>query len=215
MPRNYTTQSKIDADFQNYDDDTLNRQEYLRIANASSKKDISKEALVFVPPSYSLVRLDIDETHFEVALICDADQSLVYYIKALVWSDIFLKGKPVTQTLIWRTNNVIHKRVTSGVTEDIFFNYLIEYYNIVASDANHTTEGRNFWIRQMGAALLRELYVYRYDLLESSLVRVLDHAIVRNNSIDMWGDAQRYENILAVISKCELPSLQPAADNLT
>lgn len=206
MPRNYTAQSKIDADFKNYNDDTLNRHEYLKIANLSSKKDISKEAQVFFPPSYSLVRLDIDETHFQIALVCDADQSVVYFIKALIWSDIFLNGKPVTQTLIWRTNNVIHKRVTSGVTEDIFFNYLIQYYNIIASDANHTIEGRNFWIRQMGMALLKGLYVYRYDLLESSLVQVLDHSVVRNNSIDMWGDTQEYETILAVISKLELPS---------
>lgn len=204
MPRNYTAQSKIDADFRQYDDDDLNRQEFLRIS-AASTQDISQAALVFVPPSYRLVRLDIDETHFEIALICEADQSIAYYIKALIWLDILLNGKPVTQTLIWRTNNVAHQRVTSGMSEDVFFNYLVKIYNIVASDANHTMEGKNFWVRQMGMALFRGLYVYRYDLLESSLIRVLDHAIIRNNSIDLWGDAPKYEMILAVISQNELP----------
>jgi len=36
-------------------------------------------------------------------------------------------------------------------------------------------------------------------------MRVLDHAVVRNNSIDLWGDAPKYEYILAVIAKSELP----------
>ena len=205
MPRNYTVQSKIDADFSSYDDAALNQQEFLRIHGTTAAQDIAKQALVVLPPSYRLLRLDIDETHFEIALICDADQSLVYYVRAVIWPDVMLEGKPVTQTLVWRTNDVAHKRVTSGVTEDVFFNYLVEQYNIVASDANHTTEGKNFWIRQLGMAMFRGLFVYRYDLLESNLTRVLDHAVVRNNSIDLWGDAPKYEYILAVIAKSELP----------
>lgn len=47
--------------------------------------------------------------------------------------------------------------------------------------------------------------MYRYDLLELVLTPVLDHAVVRNNSIDLWRDALKYEHILVVISKSELP----------
>lgn len=203
MPRNYTDQNKIDIELGWLNVESENKAKYLLLTD-SKLSDVAAKAKVALPPGYRLVRSEGKAEKFTIALLCDTTSEIVYYINCTVWEEITLNSKPVTQTILWRTNDVVHRRVTSGVTEDIFRNYLLETYNIVASDNAQTQEGRDFWIRQLGYALQYDEFVYRYDLINSNLCRILDHATIRDNSCDLWGDEEEYQGILALISKEEL-----------
>lgn len=200
MPRNSTDQAKIDADFGWLSNDIENRAKYTEICRAELV-EIAGRAKVSLPPGYRLVRHTLNTTKFQIALLCDTSDEIVYFINCAVWQDITLNAKPVTQILLWRTNVVTHRRVTSGITEDIFRHYLLEQYHIIASDSCQTKEGRDFWVRQMGYALAFGEYVYRFDRINCELLQITDHAKIRDNSCDLWGDDLAYENILAVIAQ--------------
>lgn len=206
MPRNYTDQSKIDTDFNWLNNDVENQANYSTICNRELS-EISAQAKLSLPPGYRLVLSQSDTTHFQIALLCDTSKEIVYFIKCAVWEDISFNAKPVTQILLWRTSVVSHRKVTSGIAESIFRDYLLKKYNIVASDSCQTREGRDFWVRQLGYALEFGEYVYRFDRLSCELVQLNDHGKIRDNSCDLWGDGAAYENILAVISIDQLRHL--------
>lgn len=202
MPRNYTTQKKIDIDFGWLKDVKKNKEHYANICQFELE-DVGAKALLMLPPGYRLVKWskeDVDNSFF-LALLCDTSGEVTYYIDCAVWEDISLDCKPVTQVLLWRTTLVAHQVVTSGLALHIFRNYLLEHYNVIASDSSHTTQGRDFWERQLGYALAYKEYVYRYNRMTGSLTQITDPEVIVNNSCDLWGDDETYENILAIISK--------------
>lgn len=201
MPRNYTTQKKIDIDFSWMNDDSDNTARY-ELTCAAVIEDVTSKASLTLPPGYRLVRQEKEDSDsFEIYLLCDTSKEVVYYIECNVLEDINFDRKPVTQVLLWRTLVVDHRAVTSEIPEKIFRNYLLESYNVIASDTHHTAEGRTFWTRQLGYALQYGEFVYRYDRMSGALLQLTDHAVIRTNSCDLWGDEQHYENILAIISK--------------
>ncbi|WP_413113403.1 hypothetical protein [Thaumasiovibrio sp. DFM-14] len=205
MPRNYNDQTKITVDFGWLDNIQENTAKFSELKTAGfDASSIASKAKIILAPGYQMVRSDIDDMAFELALLCESTKEVVYYIKCQVWGDVYLNAKPITQVLLWRTSNVVHRRITSGLAEDIFRGYLLDEYNIVASDSCQTREGRDFWVRQLGYALQFGEFVYRFDRLNCELLQITDHATVRDNSCDLWGDEQEYENILAMISKDEI-----------
>jgi len=200
MPRNYYDQAKISEDFGWLDNAGQNSQAYQELAD-QELVDVASDAKLPLTPGYRLLRSDINSDTFALVMLCDTTQEIVYFIRCQIWDDVVLNDRPVTQVLLWRTNVVSHRRVTSGIAEDIFRNYLLESYNIIASDSCQTREGRDFWVRQIGYALAFNEFVYRYHRVSCKLTPITDHAVVRDNSCDLWGDSQDYENVLAVISK--------------
>ncbi|MBE0506749.1 MAG: hypothetical protein IBX50_08515 [Marinospirillum sp.] len=207
MPRNYVSQQKIDQDFGWLNNQQQNAALYADLASRESMEDVAHVAKIILTPGYRLVRVDEsegDEQHFSIALLCDTASEVVYLVKCNIWTDVVLKGRPLTQVLVWRTGLVKHRRVTSGFAEDIFRNYLLDHYSIIASDSCQTREGRDFWVRQMGYALEFGECVYRYDLMAGQLQSITDPAVIVSNSCDLWGDDVRYEHILAVITKIPL-----------
>lgn len=207
MPRNYNDQNKISVDFGWLDNTAENKAKYSALLELDLS-DVSATAKVALPPTYRLVRADIDTESFEIALLSDSTNEIVYYIRCKLWEDVYLNNKPITQVMLWRTSNVSHRRITSGITEDVFRNYLLDEYNIIASDSCQTREGRDFWVRQLGYALQFGEYVYRYDRLACELLQISDHAVIRDNSCDLWGDEVEYENILALISKDQIDAVK-------
>ncbi|NOH82862.1 hypothetical protein F0249_03490 [Vibrio sp. 03-59-1] len=203
MPRNYNDQMKIDHDFGWLYDEKLNREKYHEILK-SDPQDITQQAKIMFPPTYQLVRVELEDEGFQVAVLCGATEEVVYYIKCRVWEDVVLDEKPVTQVLLWRTNLVEHVAATQGIAANIFRNYLLDQYNIIASDSCQTREGRDFWVRQLGYAIAFQEYVYRFHRVDCSLIRLEDPRAIASNACDLWGDDQDYENVLAIISKNEI-----------
>ncbi|MCV6587499.1 MAG: hypothetical protein OIF57_00530 [Marinobacterium sp.] len=201
MPRNYTDSTKINTEFGHLDNQERNTETYTRLT-AGEFQDVAAETKMVFPSGYQLIRVAGNTNDdFEVALVCDTDQSVCYYIKAKIWDDKELGGRPVTQVLLWRTSDVTHNDVTHELTKNVFFEYLLNRYNLVVSDNCQTGDGRRFWTTQMGFALKFGHRVYRYEWETGKTQEITDHAVVRDNSIDLWGDDESYEKILAVISK--------------
>lgn len=201
MPRNYTLQDKIDQEFGFLINDQQNHEHYISIISNSDREKINAKVGIVLPVNYELARIELDDDGFALVLLDHSTKRIAYYVKAQVWQDIVLNEMPVTQVLLWRTNDVIHHAVTTGLANAVFFGYLLEKYNVVASDSHQTIEGRDFWIRQTGFALAYGLNVYRYHRIECELCKIVDHATIRDNSCDLWGDSEDYMNILAIISK--------------
>ena len=200
MPRNYTTQDKIDQEFGFLVTDKDNHEHYGKLLQ-KERKDIRTQVRVVLPESYELARFEFDGGNFAIVLLDHSSERIAYYVKANVWEDVVLNASPVTQVLLWRTNDVTHEAVTTGLARQIFFTYLLESYNVVASDSHQTAEGREFWIRQTGFALSTGSHVYRYHRINCDLFEITDHAVIRDNSCDLWGDDEDYSNVLAIISK--------------
>lgn len=203
MPRNYTDENKIQAELGWLNNQEKNAELFNEIVEDKSMQVIAGLKSTF-PPGYRLVRRDIDERVFTIALINDNEEEVVYFIRAEVWEEKALAVKPATQVILWRTPQVKYRPITSGITEIIFRDYLLERYNIVASDGSHTLPGKEFWVRQLGYALEFNEYVYRYDLIKCELLRITDHRVIIENTCDLWGNDVAYESILALISKTEL-----------
>ncbi|HIF9347093.1 TPA: hypothetical protein ACX6RX_003204 [Photobacterium damselae] len=203
MPRNYTLQDKIDQEFNFLIHDEKNHDQYMSILS-KDRAVINADVGVVLSPNYELVRVELNDDSFALVLLDHSSKRIAYYVKARVWEDVVLNEKPVTQVLLWRTNDVVHHTATTGLAKEIFFSYLLEKYNVVASDSHQTIEGRDFWIRQTGFALAYNMYVYRYHRIECELKRITDHAVIRDNSCDLWGDEEDYVNVLAIISKQEI-----------
>lgn len=203
MPRNYNDQAKIDHDFGWLDDEAQNRDKYSAILKAEYE-DITAEAKIMFPPTYRLVRVELEDDDFQVVLLCDSTEEIVYYIKCRVWEDVVLAEKPVTQVMLWRTKLAQHLAATQGIAANVFRNYLLEKYNVIASDSCQTREGRDFWVRQLGYALAFQEYVYRYHRIDCTLQRLEDPRKIANNAYDLWGDDEDYENVLAVISQSQI-----------
>ena len=112
MPRNYKNQSKIDEDFGWLNNVAKNRDKYTEIDNNTNLLDIAAQAKFNLPPGYCLVYCALDKLRFQIALLCDTSSEIVYFIECVIWEEICLNAKPVTQVLLWRTSVVSHRSVT-------------------------------------------------------------------------------------------------------
>lgn len=171
-----------------------------------SGNDISSELTINIPDGYILNRTETSDKTFIIALLSKHTESVVYYISCTMLSDINLPNEPVTQVALWRTSNPQHKNATHDIATNVFNDYLLVKYNITASDANHTTEGRDFWVRQTAIAIEKSNHVYRYDQMNSVLDEITDHEVIAtdNDTNWIWGNEPRYATILLIISKHEI-----------
>lgn len=189
----YTQCSEINS-FEWLDDVSTNKVEYQSLTHNQGF------GISFSPANYRMVRTETVDNSFTIALLCDEDKRVLYYIKCEIWSDVVLKAKPVTQVKLWRTSNSKYQTITSGLPAKIF-NMLLTEFNVVASDGVHTYSGRRFWQQELSRAINNGLFVYRYDLMKSELQPIIEADQVTSKSMDLWGSDEKYMTILAVISK--------------
>lgn len=171
--------------------------------------EIHAEARCIMAVGYRLLRIDSrdgpDQDTFEIALVNDVIKAVAYYNKVVVAPLIDLHCRPATQNLVWRSTDAQHAPVLRDVAQNVFFNYVLEHYDVILSDNHHTGEGKHFWQRQMSLALAYDMHVYYYQMLTATLTAIPDQAALSALEDELWGtdDAQEYH--LALISKVELP----------
>ncbi|KAA1187285.1 hypothetical protein [Photorhabdus heterorhabditis] len=210
MPRYSENIEKITNDFSWLNEPELNCALY-SIFDSSGTDIVQDVNELILPPGYRLVRvdsrldLDIDEPHFELALLSDDAKEVVYYNKVIVMNDLVLNCSPASQTLVWRTKKPKHKAALSDLAAKIFFHYLIKTYDVVASNVNQIIDDISFWQARMYEALQFGLYVYGYDVMTCELRNILTEDDVGKEQSWLWGDAEYYMDRLAIISKIKLP----------
>ena len=200
MPYQLTEQKEIRKEFEFLRLRNPNREKYISLSSNSIILDHVHKG-IHLPSSYRLVRHKIKEDQFELAVLCDLSQSVVYYIKCNVWHDVHLGNYPVTQVLLWRSNDEIHIDATTGLARAVFKRYLLKLYGMIASDSMQTGQGQQFWEAQISSALRSGNYVYRYDRLTGDLTPIVSYDGVLDYSCDLWGDdKEKYEHVLALVS---------------
>ncbi|MDX7991929.1 hypothetical protein FE394_06015 [Xenorhabdus sp. Reich] len=209
MPFHLENIDKVAADFSHLNESVRNQALY-NILNLSAHEIVKDVDELILSPGYRLVRVDsrlnLNRTHFELALLCDITDEVVYYNKVIVTNDVELNCRPVSQVLIWRTRKPQHKSALTDLASKIFFHYLIKSYDVVASDINQTTEGMSFWQARMYEALHYGLYVYGYDVMSADMIQISNENDVGNYQSWLWGSSEHYMNRLAIISKIRLPN---------
>jgi len=212
MPKLLLNQRKISQDFARLTKREANAALYHAINCHPGKVDISGEAKHSLPPGYRLLRVDGRELRedegetFEIALLNDITEQVAYYNQVVVTQIVDLNCRPATQMLVWRSPDQQHGSVLRDLASNVFFNYILERYDVIVSDNSHTGDGQFFWQRQMSMALARGLYVYFYRMLEAKLERILDQEALGELSEALWSEDDPYEYHLAIISRVELPA---------
>ena len=209
MPQQLLVPAKVTEVFAHLNETPDNRALYSELVNGS---DVTEEVKgVSLAPGYRVVRIDdrkkgeIPQAHFELALINDITEEVVYYNRVIIQPDSFLNCRPVTQILVWRTQKPKHRAVLHDFAGIIFMNYLLERYDIIVSDRNQTHEGMSFWQARMYDALSSGLHLYAYDMMTCELREMKDELELEKGETWLWGDAENYQNRLAIISKHRLP----------
>ncbi len=72
-------------------------------------------------------------------------QEVVYYNRVIIQPDVVLNCRPVTQILVWRILKREHRAVLRDLAGKVFFDYLLESYNVIVSDMNQIHDGISFW----------------------------------------------------------------------
>jgi hypothetical protein len=181
---------------------------YQRIATAENLTEISAAARHTLPPGYRLLRIDAltpDVHEFDVALLNDVEKSVVYFNRVMVSSIHDLNCRPATQMLVWRSQADAHKLVLRDLAQDVFFNYILERYDVILSDNHQTNEGKFFWQRLMSRALALDLKVYYYQMMDATLDPINDQEALNELEDKLWSEEDGQEYHLALISKVELP----------
>lgn len=210
MPRLLVKPSDIREAFAHLTRTADNAEMYKALSSAERVMDISQEAKCLLAPGYRLIRVDhrkvMNGDQFEIALLNEIEQSVVYYNKVVIAPIIDLNCRPATQNLVWRSANAQHSAVLRDVAQKVFFNYILENYDVILSDNNQTGEGKYFWQRQMSTALALGMHVYYYQMLSAHLQPILTQEALNDLEDQLWSEAQVHEHHLALISKVALPA---------
>ncbi len=106
MPLHLENIDKIAADFTHLNESKRNSALYDALEPLAYEivKDVDE---LILSPGYRFIRidnrLDLNKTHFELALLCDITHEVVYYNKVIITNDVELNCRPVSQVLLWRT----------------------------------------------------------------------------------------------------------------
>lgn len=215
MPKLLLNERKINQDFAKLTKRDANKSLYDAMTTTAPSvlvTPIERAAKHTLAPGYRLVRVDGREPEingfptFEIALLNDITQQVVYYNHVIITQVSDLNCRPASQMMVWRSSDQKHEAVLNNLANNVFFNYILERYDVILSDSSHTGQGQFFWKRQMSSALARGLYVYFYRMLEAQLEPILNQEALDELDESLWGEDDRYSHHLAIISRINLPT---------
>ncbi|MBC3348389.1 hypothetical protein HU811_17270 [Pseudomonas sp. SWRI196] len=219
MPRLIVKDSEVVKIFAHLMVREENARLYDSLVVAEAVSDISADAQCILAPGYRLLRINHrvrpSSDRFEIALVNDLLKSVVYYNQVVISNIVDLNCRPATQNLVWRSADSRHSAVLRDVAQKVFFNYILNRYDVILSDNQQTGEGKFFWQRQMSNALALGLHVYYYQMLTASLIDVPDQDALDSLSDQLWSESDDQQYHLALISKIALPagvSLSPVEE---
>lgn len=210
MPRLLVKTSDIREAFAHLMRTADNAALYAALTGAERVADISAEAKCVMAPGYRLIRVDHRKRpngdEFEIALVNDVESSVVYYNKVMISIITDLKCRPATQNLVWRSSNAQHGAVLRDVAQKVFFNYILDKYDVILSDNQQTGEGKFFWQRMMSSALAFGMNVYYYQMMNAQLQPIPNQDALNDLEDQLWSEEEDQQYHLALISKVALPA---------
>lgn len=94
----------------------------------------------------------------EIVWIDKIEQTIEYYVE---FKNLRIKGikDSLTQTKVWRSLDL----PKSGFASTVFFDILFTKHDVIVSDSDQTTDGRDFWKRQLAIGHSNGYFVGLYD----------------------------------------------------
>lgn len=210
MPKLLANVAEAAREFAHLDEQERNSALYALLDASPAPENLAASVAHPLPPGYRLLRIDgrlppSDLDRFEIALLCDTDQSVVYYNRVIIQAHIDLNCRPATQSLVWRTTRYAHGGVLRDLASRVFFDYILANFDVIMSDSQQTIDGHNFWRRKLSESLARQLHVYHFRFMTGKLEGIPDEAALENACRELWGETTQHEDYLAIISRHALP----------
>ena len=180
-----------------FEDLTINKTE---LAHVMSLQQIKK---VSVKNGYTLYNAhNPDENdHFYVATD-NITHHMIYYC---LYREVGMPQElspAVTQTILWRyirksrdkySGTMISPNTrTSGLPEEVIFDFLLKNYTSLVCDARQSKAGRDFWKKLMAIAASRDFNVYYANLDTDSNFDKFDPS---NENIQQWIESKNAWNV--------------------
>jgi hypothetical protein len=113
---------------------------------------------IITNPDYELFRTGSWESGGYIILINKVEGYIAYFVNFLKTDLSQLKISPVVQVAVWR--NFMDLEVV-GITKKIFFDLLLNKFDSILCDQEHTLSGRRFWLGVLAqSAKLRKHIAY-------------------------------------------------------
>ena len=180
-----------------------NGEEYTRL-NVVEGDNIGYAVGFEAPANFELKLMPQPQTgiELEIALLDHYRQRVVYFNRVEVVSDLPVEHeKPVAQVMIWREKGS-QGSIAHGLVQKVFFNLLVQQYNVVVSDSEQTREGRGMWQGLLKDAVDRpDLEAQTLDMASGEQTPLHNEQDLYNASNWLWGDKEIHRNRLGLIQK--------------
>lgn len=114
-------------------------------------------------------------------------------------------GPAAQQVAVWRDP---FEKISRGVTERIFFDYLLQNYHTVITDSMQTPDGERFWEYRIGDAFDRTgVYVYYVSFIApKEIIEIKNDQQLRDiaNNKQIWGEAHANQARRIIITTKQL-----------
>lgn len=100
-----------------------------------------------LPVGYRLLKSLYGE-EYRIVTTDEGQPYTAYAVKLQFQNEITFPHGAATQVMVWRTPRTVHQPVISGFPQ-LFFQWLLNEYDIVVSDSEQTGDGQRFWLRMI------------------------------------------------------------------
>ncbi|MET4759553.1 hypothetical protein [Endozoicomonas sp. NE40] len=190
--------------FEHLYDPEQNHEEYQRINALTGENLLSHVAFKLTSQHHELKLVRAPECQYELLIaLLDHESETILYSNTIdkVELDIPNDGRPVRQIMIWRDIETNAGDDSHGLVETVFFDFLIEQYNIVVSDSEQTREGRRMWRKLISMAISKGLEAGRIDQTKHSYDLIRNRSELNEAAKWLWGEDDIHRDRLAVIMK--------------
>lgn len=182
---------------------------YTLLTAADGVREINELAGLKADPRYRLVRVDRRlgpaKNEFEIALVDDIEMSVAFYDKVTLVCVPGVSSRLLARNSIWRSASSRHSLALRDISQQVFFNYIVQHYDIFLA-ADTMTDGGNFnWHRQVSRAIEKGLYAFVYDPATKALQSIPTQRALNDLQDLAWSDSN-HEALRAVISLSPLAS---------
>jgi len=190
--------------FAHLSDPVQNQAEYARLDKQESR-EIGGALGVVLPEGYELRVIEHLNEHTELEFfVVNRKTKRVALFNRIEKTDIHLQGmntKPVKQAMIWRQNLGEDGKATRDVVETVFFDNLVQKYNIVVSDSEQTRDGKRMWERLLFRAMETDgLLAGVGDAKTGKVTEIRDEKDLRVQEKWLWGQQDFHRERLGVIA---------------
>lgn len=169
------------------------------VANRAFAKRIMRRVAEVIEetPDYKIVRTGDGENGWIILFNIKketADYVVRYKAENRPWMN-----RTVTQCIIWRQQGSIF---VQGLTQRMFFDYLLPRYKTIISDKEQTDFGHRFWVDRMAQANARGLFVGIVDVMRHTIIWYDSAVDMKDwiNGNNIWQSGRKYKDLRYIIS---------------